>query len=266
MTLRCRSTFLTLLFCLPFLGLCVANTAWGASDDEDEEWHDTKGPGSARSDSDSKKSDDKKSDDKKSNDDPDKKASKSDSEEPGTSESGSSEKRTEGSKKGKADAPHSDANLSFAVLGSYGVPTPQGPGIGLRGGYHLTSGLPLYIGGIGEFFFGTQSVVKNFGEKSTRTNRFMYFAAEGGVTVDLVTDIAIRPYVGLGFGLNKDETCSDSDGCTGGTKLHLTITPGIVGLYKIDSFFFGPDLRYIIVPGGGLASGFAISATAGLSL
>lgn len=266
MTLRCRSPFSTLLFCLPFLGLCVANTARGASDDDDEEWHDTKGPSSERSDSDSRKSDDKKSEDKKSEDDSEKKASKSDSEESGTSESDSSEKRASGSKKGKADAPPSNSSVSFAVLGSYGTANPQNLGLGLRGGYHFTSFLPLYLGGVGQYFFGSQSSSKDFGETTTRSLRFMYFAAEGGPTLDLLPDITIRPYVGVGLGLNKDETCSDSAGCSGGTKIKLTITPGVVGLYRIDSFFFGPDLRYVIVPGGGLASGFVISATAGLSL
>src|SRR5512133_662360 len=56
MTVRCSSRFSTLLFCLPFLGLCFATTAWGASDDDDEEWRDTKGPSSERGDSSDKKS------------------------------------------------------------------------------------------------------------------------------------------------------------------------------------------------------------------
>ncbi|MGE5786822.1 MAG: hypothetical protein ACM3ZE_19675, partial [Myxococcales bacterium] len=229
--------------------------------DDDEEWRDTKGPSSERGDSSDKKSD-AEAEKKAHNDGED-----------GSSSEGSAEK--------SADAPDekskvkddksparasSDLNVSLAVLGSYGVPSPQGPGIGLRGGYHLIMALPLYFGGVGEYFFGSKSSVTNFGETSTRTRRFMYFAAEGGVSVDALTDVTIRPYVGLGLGLNKDETCSNSSGCSGGTELNLTITPGVVGLYKIDSFFLGPDLRYIIVPGGGLASGIAISATAGLSL
>jgi hypothetical protein len=270
MTIRCRTRLSALLFCLPF-GLCVAGTAFGASDDDDEDWHDTKGPGGESlksSDSDSKK---------KSDDDADKKsaakADKDSDESSGSKADKSSDSKADDDAKPKrkkrrkhtSDGPPSTTKVSFALLGSYGMTDPLRPGVGLRGGVHIEGLLPFYFGGVAQYFFGTRSETKNFGEVSTRTLRFMYFGAEGGVDVEASTDVLLRPFLGLGIGLNTDRNCPATSPCAGGTKVHATLTPGIVGVYQMGSFFLGVDFRYLIVPGVSVTSGAVASATFGLS-
>lgn len=265
MTIRCRSRFSTLLFCLP-LGLCVASTTWAASDD-DEEWKETKGPRSGDGADDDSDSDDKAD---RSSDDED--SAKKDSDEDSSDkssedeDSGSKRKRKrKGKAKFKADSSSSASTVSLAVLGSYGFSEALSPGVGLRGGVHLDGVIPLYVGGLGEFFFGTQSVTNNFGKKTTTTRRFMYFGAEAGIDVEATKELLLRPMFGLGLGFDTNKTLSESSGDTGDTSLHPVLTPGIVGLYSLGStFFIGLDFRYLIIPGASATSGPVISATLGL--
>lgn len=270
MTIRCSSKFLALLFGLP-LGLCFASTSLAASDDDDEEWHDTKGPRSERTSSDDKDARDseKASDrdsEKASDRDSEQKTSKDEASDPEKSEdedSGQS-KRAKKEVKASTDSFRSDPNISVALLGSYGIPDPQGPGIGVRGGLNVRGAIPLYFGGVVEYFFGKTVQEKNLGEISSQKWQFTYFGGEAGVNVAATEDLTIRPYFGLGLGVVKDEHCSGDNECSGGSKVRLVIDPGIVGLYRIGSFFVGPDIRYFIVPGGGTATGVAFSATVGM--
>ncbi len=277
MTIRCRSRLSALLFCLP-LGLCVAGTAFGASDDDDEDWHDTKGPGGEKLDAakSKKASDDKADEDKKASDDKadeDKEASdaKANEDKKASDEKASDEDadakvnaKSKKSAKWKSKDLSSSTKMSFAALGSYGFPNPLAGGLGLRGGAHIAGLLPLYIGGVAEYFFGSKSTQKNFGETSTRTLRLMYFGAELGVEVEPTTDVQLRPFIGLGLGFNKDQTCSNPGGCSGGSDIHATITPGITGLYYLGSLFLGADFRFLIVPGASTASGAIVSGTVGV--
>lgn len=268
MIIRCSSKFSALLFGLP-LGLCFASTSLAASDDDDEEWRDTKGPSSERASSDDE-------DSKGSDKDSGHKASKdegSDSENSDNEKSDgekSDDEDSRRSKRGKkefkasSDALPSDSNVSVALLGSYGIPDPQGPGIGVRGGLNVRGAIPLYFGGVIEYFFGQTVEAKNFDVVSSRNRQFTYFGGEAGVNVAASEDLTIRPYFGLGIGIVKDKVCSGDNECVGGSKVRLVIDPGIVGLYRIGSFFVGPDIRYLIVPGGGSASGVAFSATVGM--
>jgi hypothetical protein len=268
------------------LGWCVAGTAWGASDDDDEDWHDTKGPGGSvkRVDDDerpakSKKSesdDDKAADnDKRTDQASDGEAKKADqrsaedkkSDDNASNDIDSDTKRSAKAKnkhKWKSEGLASTTKLSFAALGSYGFPGPLGTGLGVRGGVHLDGLIPLYFGGVAEYFFGVQSIKSSLGDKATRTQRFMYFGAEAGVEVEATKDLQLRPFLGLGLASYKDENCSSTRACAGGSEIHMTITPGIAGLYYIDSFFFGADFRYLIVPGASTASGAIVSATLGV--
>jgi hypothetical protein len=258
MTIRCRSKFSALLFSLP-LGLCFASTSLAASDDDDEEWRDTKGPRSERARSDERdlRGTDGHSEQKTNKDEP------SDTEK-SDDEDSSQSKRSKKEFNSSTDAFASDSAVSAALLGSYGLPDPQGPGIGVRGGLNVRGAIPLYFGGVIEHFFGMTVEAKNFDVVSSRNRRFTYFGGEAGVNVAATEDLTIRPYFGLGIGIVKDKVCSGDNECVGGSKVRLVLDPGIVGLYRIGSFFVGPDIRYLIVPGGGTASGVTFSATVGM--
>jgi hypothetical protein len=269
MTIRCRTKLATLLFCLP-LGLAVAGTAYGASDDDDDDWHDTKGPRSehksSSDDSDEKPAAKKSSDDSDSDKAKDEEKSKDDDSDKSKDEEKSKDDEKAGKKRhGKRHhkSGPSDTDVSFAALATYGFPSPQQMGLGLRGGVHIKSFLPLYVGGLAEFFFGSATSNKDLGVRSTSAERFAYGGGEFGADVEAATDFTIRPYFGLGLGFDWKQVCPGGV-CTNTTKLHPTLTPGIIGLYSLGVVFLGADLRYIIVPGSGTAGGAAISATAGV--
>lgn len=265
MTIRCRSKLSALLLFLP-LGLCSASTSLAASDDDDEEWHDTKGPRSERASSEKRDTDD--SDQKaakKSSDDASAKDASAKGDEKGADDGGA-ERGKKKEFKASSDAPPADSKLSLAVLGSYGVADAQGPGLGVRGGANVYGAIPLYFGGVVEYFFGTTVEEKNFHEPSTQKWQLTYLGGEAGVNLAATTDLTVRPYFGLGIALDKSRHCSGDNACSGDTKGRLTIDPGIVGLYRLGDFFVGPDLRYLIVPGGGTASGVVFSATVGMNL
>jgi len=270
MTIRCSTKLIALLFCLP-LGLCVAGTAWAGSDDDDEEWHDTTGKKDEKSsdkdsDKDSSKSahkdsSDKDSDDKKADKDS---AKESDKDAKDSGQAGSDERPKK--HKHKHHGGSSSTKVSLALLGSYGFRDPLAPGLGLRAGAHIEGVLPFYFGAVGEYFFGTTRVKKSatFGD-TDNVRRFVYFGGEAGVDVEATSDFLIRPFMGLGLGLDTNKQCDEGQPCQGDSTLHLTITPGIVGMYQMGSIFVGLDLRYLIIPGASVTSGPVVSATIGLT-
>jgi hypothetical protein len=255
MTIRCSTKLSALLFCLP-LGLCIAGTAKASSDD-DEEWHE-KAPTSKKhsaDDSDSDKNADKNAD-KTARSNADTGSDNKDSQK-GDDRSGKESRSAH-------TATPSNSKLSVALLGGWGFSSPLQPGLGLRAGAHLEEQqLPFYVGVIGEYFFGTTTVTHTYG-KSERTLRFTYVGVEGGLDIDATPDILVRPFFGLGLGFNTDKVCVDGSPCSGDTSLHLTITPGLLGLYQMGNLFVGADLRYLIVAGASTASGAVASATIGL--
>jgi hypothetical protein len=259
MTIRCRSQFSALLFCLP-VGLCFASTA--AADDDDEEWHDTKGPRSDRSSDDSEEKPahtadkDKKDSDSESDKEKEKEKEK-------TSDSDDKDKDKDKDSKSSFKS-RSNTKISLAALVGYGLPDSQRLGLGVRAGAHVSGVLPIYIGGFAQYFFGLQQVNKNFDEKVTRTLNFMYLGGEAGFDIEATSSFLVRPYFGLGLGVDQDRSCSTTRPCVGGRKVSLVLNPSIVGTYEIGAFFFGVDFRYIIVPAASTTSGPAISGTLGV--
>jgi hypothetical protein len=277
MTIRCLPRFLPLLFGLP-LGLSVATTAWAASDSDDDDWHDTKGPHGESLDSAGSKS--QKKSEKSSSDDAEKHADKSSAKDSDqqdaevkttekSSESSADAKDSEDDEKGKGrrkrrhKSPPSTTKVSFGVLGSYGFRDPLSGGIGLRGGAHIEGVIPLYVGGVAQYFFGMTSIRNDFGRIEAST-RFLYFGAEGGIDIAATNDLTLRPMFGLGLGFQVDKRSSPTSGNTGDTTPVVALTPGITGLYQIGAFFLGLDVRYLIVPAVSTTSGAVVSATLGL--
>jgi hypothetical protein len=250
------------------LGLCIASTTYAATDDDDDEWHDTKGPRSERhhdDDSDSDESSSKSSDEAKKSDDTDKKSEASSSDADADAERSGEAGTNKKHRKPKAKASSRPGNVALALLGSYGFPDSMRPGLGVRGGVRVDSALPLYFGGIAQYFFGSGTSRKDVGDRIENTRNFMFFGGEAGLDVEVATDVVLRPMIGLGLGLHHYKHCSSrEDRCTSDNSMHPVISPGIVGLYSIGDFFFGVDFRYLIVPGRSEASGPAISLTAGL--
>jgi hypothetical protein len=278
MKIRCLHRFFPLLFCLP-LGLSVATTARGASDSDDEEWHDTKGPhgepldsagsksekksepsSSEEADKPAEKSSDKGADTKEAEANATKKSSESSANTKDSDRDGDGKKSPERQHK----SPPSTTKISVGVLGSYGIRDPLNFGLGLRVGAHIASIVPLYVGGIGQYFFGLKSIHRDLGDRIEASTRFMYFGAEGGVDIAATNDLMLRPMFGLGLGLQADKRSSSTSGNTVHGTLLATLTPGITGLYQIGTFFLGLDLRYLIVPSRSTTSGVIISGTAGL--
>lgn len=167
-----------------------------------------------------------------------------------------------------ADSTANASNMkgSVALLGSYGPSSDhtQG-GLGLRGGLHFDA---LYVGLLATYFFShEQSSPAQLGQgPSTTTAGFMYLGGEAGIDLDVITDVSMRPYIGLGVGRASYESCGGVSGssCSTDAKYPLTITPGVLGLYHLgSSLFVGADVRFLIAAGANDVSGPILSATLG---
>lgn len=133
-----------------------------------------------------------------------------------------------------------------------GVVNPYKFGLGLRGGYTL--GLPIYVGGLFDGFFGeTEALV---------SGRSFIFQAEGGYDLGLTDWLVLRPKIGLGLTRFKYEICgvNVTEACVDDKKAKFAFQIGVEAPMKLGPVLVAPDIRFNIV---GDATAMIIGAGAG---
>jgi hypothetical protein len=157
------------------------------------------------------------------------------------------------------DSPTAGHGSAAALLG-WGFKDPAQFGIGLRGGY--TFPVNVYVGGTFVYHLGKSQSIPGGGDFSAN---MYYIGVEGGYDI-AAGPVVVRPYLGLGPAFVHASVPSVSFGgitASGGsdTETRFGVWPGVVGLYPIDNFFVGLDMRVVIVSE---ATAFSLFATGGM--
>ena len=106
-------------------------------------------------------------------------------------------------------------------------------GLGVRGGYTLPQN--IYVGGTFVYHFGTSA-----GDASVNV---FYLGPEAGYDIQ-AGPVVVRPYLGLGpaFAHVSLPAPFPSD-----TETKFGVWPGVAGLFPIQNFYVGADMRVLIV-------------------
>ena len=113
---------------------------------------------------------------------------------------------------------------------------PWGVGIGVDGGFTFPV-IPIYVGGVIEYFFG-DSVDTSFGEYKSN---LWQIQAEGGYDIGL-GPIVLRPKVGLGYAHTSFESPLVDD-----SSSDFALAPGLTAMLFLPAFSLHVDARYDLV-------------------
>lgn len=140
-----------------------------------------------------------------------------------------------------------------------------GVGFGVRGGYTLSPG--VYLGGVFDYYLGDSG---NIAEVETSANIYQ-FEAEVGYDLGLGSKVALRPKIGIGYGILASEVKSSAFTASN-TSSAFAFTPGVQVLFDLKPVFLSADIRYNILsskPEGATesssASGLLLGAGAGIA-
>jgi hypothetical protein len=134
-------------------------------------------------------------------------------------------------------------------------------GLGARGGYTLP--MNVFIGGTFDYFFGEGGEVTGPNFRSEWSYSLWAIAFEGGYDFQIVQNLVIRPFGGLGFARVTAEVCTEAPGqrfCVDASESDAMLTLGGLLYYIADPLIVGPELRLLVADG----SAFLIGGNVGL--
>lgn len=163
---------------------------------------------------------------------------------------------------GKGSSESTAGKFLLAALGSWGSSAPTRGGLGLRADLELSP--DLYVGFLGQYFFGNSQETAGLGDRITQKHNLIVAEPEVAYDVAVATDFSMRPYLGVGIGIPMSERCSSGE-CNADTSLAVALNPGLTGLYHLAPLVLGVDFRYLIVIAEANTSAMVASAVVGLS-
>lgn len=156
---------------------------------------------------------------------------------------------------------------SVALLGGYAHEITDTPfpyyrfGLGARGGLSVSH---LYVGASLVWHPGEPKRASGEGNSFETAFQAVYLGAEVGLNLSL-RRFVVRPYSGLGWLVLRGRTTVR--GVTVRDDLDtFYLAPGVVGLYRIEHYFFGLDARLVMPPSESIedraAGGMAVAGMA----
>ncbi|HET9959501.1 MAG TPA: outer membrane beta-barrel protein [Polyangiaceae bacterium] len=131
--------------------------------------------------------------------------------------------------------------LRYGIEMNEGDFNPWGLGLGLNGGITLPNA--VYVGGVGEYFFGDKEEAGGV----KLTGNIWQLMAEGGYDVGLGPLFVLRPKVGLGLANSRSELCLTGLGCTKDNSSDFALAPGATFLVFLPMIKLSADVRYELV-------------------
>jgi opacity protein-like surface antigen len=135
-----------------------------------------------------------------------------------------------------------------------------GIGLGARGGYTFVN--QVYLGGAFEYFTGERRS-RDVGTTHTSGRTGVWLGSiEVGYDVGLLRKVVLRPWGGLGLGWTHGKSCETTPGvstCATTTQSDSAFALGVIGVYALGPFLFGPEIRWLVAS----KSSFVVGANAG---
>jgi len=162
---------------------------------------------------------------------------------------------TEGEYQGIADIGYTVAFPSGSLTRN-----PYGFHTGGRLGYTF-SGLPIYVGGQFEYFFG-----EHLGSNPTgNPSNYIAGGVEGGFDITFNEWVVLRTTAGIGLGAQQGDL-GPGNVVNNKTNLGVYISPGVTVLVPLSILLVGADVRGFIAPNNGQVSGISFNFLAGLAI